>query len=82
MKRKVLATFLTACMAVGMLAGCGGQGGTSSSDTSSDTAAEDTSGDEAAAEESSEGGSEGEVDVNEDGTVNNPEAVEVDENKL
>lgn len=27
MKRKVLATFLTACMAVGMLAGCGGQGG-------------------------------------------------------
>ena len=76
MKRKVLATFLTACMAVGMLAGCGDQGGgTNSSDTSSDTAAEDTSGDEAAAEESSEGGSEGEVDVNEDGTVNNPEAV-------
>lgn len=51
MKRKALAMFLTAAMAVGTLAG------------SVSVYAED-------------------ADVNEDGTVNNPEAVAVDENKL
>lgn len=74
MKRKVLATFLTACMAVGMLAGCGGS---NSGSTSEGGAAKE----EGSADASEEGG-EAEADVNEDGTVNNPEAVKVDENKL
>src|SRR5699024_2246657 len=74
MKRKVLATFLTASMAVGMLAGCGGS---NSGSTSEGGAAKE----EGSADASEEGG-EAEADVNEDGTVNNPEAVKVDENKL
>lgn len=72
MKRKVLAMFLTATMAAGVLAGCGG----------SDKGGETASGGESAANEAgSEEGGEA-ADVNEDGTVNNPEAVEVDEDKL
>ncbi len=66
MKRKVLATFLATCMAVGMMAGCGGSG--SSSNESKET--------ENKKEEKAK------TDINEDGTVNNPESVKVDENKL
>lgn len=66
MKRKLIASLMAAAMAVGMLAGCGG-GNTSASGTEAgNTDAGNTDG----------------VDVNEDGTVNNPEAVKVDENKL
>lgn len=85
MKRKVLAMFLATTMAVGVMAGCGG-GETASTDTSTtdesttDESAEETT--DEASEETAEEGSEEVADVNEDGTVNNPEAVEVDPNKL
>lgn len=72
MKRKVLAAILAGCMAVGMFAGCG-----SSSDGNRGSANGETAENEGEVEVSSKT-----VDVNEDGTVNNPEAVEVDENKL
>ncbi|MGN0400408.1 MAG: ABC transporter substrate-binding protein [Blautia sp.] len=73
MKRKVVAMFLTATMAVTMLAGCGG----TEKETTGEATKEETSTDADAGE-----AVEGEADVNEDGTVNNPEAVKVDENKL
>ena len=65
MKRKVLVTFLTACVAIGMLSGCGNSGSSSKSSGAA--------GSSAAKEK---------TDVNEDGTVNNPESVKVDKNKL
>lgn len=70
MKRKVIAMLMAAIMTTGMLAGCGNSGTTENNGTGNDTAETDA-------------GNEGEeADVNEDGTVNNPEAVKVDENKL
>lgn len=74
MKRKLIASLMTATMIAGMLTGCGGNS-TDDSATTSDTKQEETAdeGDDASGEE---------ADVNEDGTVNNPEAVKVDENKL
>lgn len=76
MKRKVLAMFLATTMAAGVLAGCG------SSDKESSNATEEGSTTENETEESDSSESADAADVNEDGTVNNPEAVEVDENKL
>lgn len=87
MKRKAVAMLMTAVMAAGMLAGCGGSGTdkgstdtTATKDTADDAAA-DTATDDAAADDAADT-AEGEADVNEDGTVNNPEAVAIDENKL
>lgn len=65
MKRKVLVSFLTACVAIRMLSGCGNSGSSSKSSGAA--------GSSAAKEK---------TDVNEDGTVNNPESVKVDKNKL
>ena len=88
MKCKWLAVLLAVTMTVGVLSGCGGSGSTGTADTSGTEAA-------SGAQENSGGGntenaeapadgeaSTDEADVNEDGTVNNPEAVQVDENKL
>lgn len=89
MKRKWLAALLTLTMTAGLLSGCGGGGSNTGS-----TAGTDAPAAEADSQEESGGGgntetadAEGEAsgdtaDVNEDGTVNNPEAVQVDENKL
>lgn len=88
MKRKWLAALLTLTMTAGLLSGCGGGGSNAGS-----TAGTDAPAAEADSQEESGGGNteaadaEGEAsgdtaDVNEDGTVNNPEAVQVDENKL
>ncbi|MCI9013638.1 MAG: extracellular solute-binding protein [Lachnospiraceae bacterium] len=88
MKRKWLAALLTLTMTAGLLSGCGGGGSNTGS-----TAGTDAPAAEADSQEESGGGNteaadaEGEAsgdtaDVNEDGTVNNPEAVQVDENKL
>lgn len=74
MKRKAIAMFMTAMMTAGMLTGCG------SSDTVDNSGA-GTDQTETGAEDNA-AGAENEADVNEDGTVNNPEAVKVDENKL
>lgn len=72
MKRKVIAMLITAMMATSVLAGCGGSDTAENSGTGTDTAEADA-GEEASGDE---------ADVNEDGTVNNPEAVKVDGNKL
>ena len=88
MKRKWLAALLTLTMTAGLLSGCGGGGSNTGA-----TAGTDAPAAEADSQEESGGGNteaadaEGEAsgdtaDVNEDGTVNNPEAVQVDENKL
>lgn len=88
MKRKWLAALLTLTMTAGLLSGCGDGGSNAGS-----TAGTDAPAAEADSQEESGGGNteaadaEGEAsgdtaDVNEDGTVNNPEAVQVDENKL
>lgn len=76
MKRKILAMFLATTMAAGVLAGCG------SSDKESGNATKEGSTTESEPEESDSSESADAADINEDGTVNNPEAVEVDENKL
>lgn len=68
---------MTATMIAGMLTGCGSGSSTDDSAKTDDTKQEETA--EAGTDESSSGD---EADVNEDGTVNNPEAVKVDENKL
>lgn len=76
MKRKGLALLLTGVMTAGLLAGCGG-----STDTGSQAPENDGGGvSQGGTEVSADAGDA--ADVNEDGTVNNPEAVEVDENKL
>lgn len=77
MKRKLIASLMTATMIAGMLTGCGSGSSTDDSAKTDDTKQEETA--EAGTDESSSGD---EADVNEDGTVNNPEAVKVDENKL
>lgn len=71
MKRNILSVFLAGCMMAGVLSGCGKE--------SADTNADNEKNDISAAGKST---SEEKSDVNEDGTVNNPEAVKVDENKL
>lgn len=89
MKRKWLAALLALTMTAGLLSGCGGGGSNAGSTAGTDAPAAEAD----SPEESGGGGNteaadaEGEAsgdtaDVNEDGTVNNPEAVQVDENKL
>lgn len=77
MKQKVLAVLLATAMTAGMLAGCGGSSGKSGTDANtSETNEKDA--------ESTDNADDAEeaVDENEDGTVNNPEAVKVDGDKL
>ncbi|MDD3278043.1 MAG: ABC transporter substrate-binding protein [Lachnospiraceae bacterium] len=78
MKSKVIAMLLTATMAAGILAGCGGTGNAGGADATSKKSTDTDSA--SAVSGSQEAG--GETSVNEDGTVNNPEEVAVDENKL
>lgn len=76
MKRKTISGLLTFVLAAGtILAGCG---------DSSEKPAVSTSGEkiEEGKLDTSESVEEGQTDVNDDGTVNNPEAVQVDKNKL
>lgn len=80
MKQKVVSVFLATMMTMGMLAGCG-------SSTASENVGQEIKGTEGAENEVTvpvvpEGEQASTADVNEDGTVNNPEAVKVDENKL
>ena len=88
MKRKWLAALLTLTMTAGLLSGCGGGGSNTGSTAGTDApAAEADSQDESGGGKTEAADAEGEAsgdtaDVNEDGTVNNPEAVQVDENKL
>lgn len=76
MKRKTISGLLTFVLAAGtILAGCG---------DSSEKPAVSTSGEkiEEGKLDTSESVEEDQTDVNDDGTVNNPEAVQVDKNKL
>lgn len=88
MKRKWLAALLTLTMTAGLLSGCGGGGSNTGSTAGTDApAAEADSPEESGGGNTEAADAEGEAsgdtaDVNEDGTVNNPEAVQVDENKL
>ena len=88
MKRKWLAALLSVTMTAGLLAGCGGGNAGSTNTTATQTpAAEADSQEESGGGNTEAADAEGEAsgdtaDVNEDGTVNNPEAVQVDENKL
>lgn len=88
MKRKWLAALLTLTMTAGLLSGCGGGGSNAGSTAGTDApAAEADSPEESGGGNKEAADAEGEAsgdtaDVNEDGTVNNPEAVQVDENKL
>ena len=88
MKRKWLAALLTLTMTAGLLSGCGGGGSNAGSTAGTDApAAEADSPEESGGGNTEAADAEGEAsgdtaDVNEDGTVNNPEAVQVDENKL
>ena len=77
MKRKLIASLMAATMVAGMLTGCGGGSSADDSATTDDTKQEETA--EAGTDDAASGE---DADVNEDGTVNNPEAVKVDENKL
>ena len=91
MKRKWLAALLTAAMTASILSGCGGGGSsagttdTTGTETEAPADSQENSGggntEEAEAPADDEASAD-EADVNEDGTVNNPEAVQVDENKL
>lgn len=88
MKRKWLAALLALTMTAGLLSGCGGGGSNAGSTAGTDApAAEADSPEESGGGNKEAADAEGEAsgdtaDVNEDGTVNNPEAVQVDENKL
>lgn len=77
MKRKLIASLMAATMVAGMLTGCGSGSSADDSATTDDTKQEETA--EAGTDDAASGE---DADVNEDGTVNNPEAVKVDENKL
>lgn len=93
MKRKWLAVLLTAAMTAGILSGCGGGGSnagttdTAATEAPTETDSQENSGGGNTEETEAEASTDSEAsadtaDVNEDGTVNNPEAVQVDENKL
>ncbi len=88
MKRKWLAALLALTMTAGLLSGCGGGGSNAGSTAGTDApAAEADSPEESGGGNKEAADAEGEAsgdtaDVNKDGTVNNPEAVQVDENKL
>ena len=77
MKQKAVSILLATMMTMGMLAGCGSS---AVSENSGQETKETES--EVAASVASEGEETSTADINEDGTVNNPEAVKVDENKL
>lgn len=74
MKRKLISLLTAITLILVLLTGCAGNNKTAKTDSN---AVSDTS-----TEATSETASTTEADVNEDGTVNNPEAVKVDEGKL
>ncbi|SNU02170.1 carbohydrate ABC transporter substrate-binding protein, CUT1 family [Ruaniaceae bacterium KH17] len=74
MKKRIVSLAAAAILSTTALAACG-----SSDDTDGNTAGGGTEATDSADGDAAGGG---EADVNEDGTVNNPEAVEVDPNKL
>lgn len=74
MKRKVVATLLSACMAASLMAGCGQSSGS--------TAASDGASAQTSTAGTSESASGDPLDADGDGAVDNPEDVVVDENKL
>lgn len=76
--KKMLIGLLAACMLTSSFAGCGSK----PADTPTDKPAADASTATPADQPAESTPAEGTADVNEDGTVNNPEAVKVDENKL
>ena len=77
MKKKVFRMIMGSVMVASMLAGCGNSNTSGTAATTQDTAAETS---EAAASEAA--GDESAVDTNDNGTVNNPEAVQVAEGNL
>ena len=74
MKRKVVATLLSACMAASLMAGCGQSSGS--------TAASGGASAQTGTAGTSESASGDPLDADGDGAVDNPEDVVVDENKL
>lgn len=78
MKKRWWSALLAASLISGALAGCGGSAGEGAK-TSDPANASDVA---ASAEETASGAGGASVDTNEDGTVNNPEAVKVPEGDL
>lgn len=74
MKRRVTGALLGACMAASVLAGCGGASTGGAVSSSADDAKNSGGVDSSSQEETQ--------NVNDDGTVNDPELVEVDKDKL
>lgn len=85
MMKRVLTALLSTALICSMFAGCSSSAGTSSADSAApatDAAQSEAAAPEAEASAESGDTAEGGADVNEDGTVNNPEDVVVDENDL
>lgn len=90
MKKKFMALFLAAVTVTSVLAGCGGSGNsgtTAAEGETTDTASPEAGAEteavtEAGTETTAEGESASAAEVNEDGTVNNPEDVTADGDKL
>lgn len=94
MKRKIVASLLSAMLVVGALAGCGAASDSAGGKASTAEATKDGESTKDAGSTKETGSAGGKAtaetgaeetnvpDVNEDGTVNNPEAVAVDANKL
>lgn len=86
--KKLLIALLCAGLMVSSFAGCGGGGGASSAPADNAPAADnnapaaDAPAADAPAADAPAADAGDAADVNDDGTVNNPEAVQVDENKL
>jgi multiple sugar transport system substrate-binding protein len=76
MKKKIVSLLTAVTLVASMLVGCGGNAKTEN--TTGASKAEKT----ADADVTTDAGAGGEVDVNEDGTVNNPESVKVEDGKL
>lgn len=79
MKKRLFAGALMACMVAGIVSGCGGSTDTSGTQEKSTTAESSTKAESASTEKKTD---TSQANVNDDGTVNNPEEVAVDANKL
>lgn len=86
MKKRIVSMILAVCVIGTALAGCGNSAATEQKEGSGETTEMNTQADSTGAQ--SDSASDGETasgsvtDVNEDGTVNNPENVKIDEGKL
>lgn len=86
MKKKILTSLLAVGLSAAMIVGCG-SGGSAEQANISDSGAESSSdatntGDTKSGSDAGDTAAAGEVDMNDDGTVNNPEAIEVSEGEL